>query len=150
MNLPDNIVFDLGGTLKKSGEWEWESDSLNVLRELSKSHNLYIAANQPAVTREFLGKSEENKYIKKCIVSEEIGLQKPDDDFYKYFLTNLGISANNSVYVGDDYEYDVLGPKRNGMMAIWLNTDGAEIPQNAKLYPDLVVRSLKELIPLAG
>ncbi|MDQ3821411.1 MAG: HAD family hydrolase [Acidobacteriota bacterium] len=50
-----------------------------------------------------------------------VGLRKPDVRIFQYALEQLGVAANEAVYVGDSYGHDVLGAERAGLRAILLD-----------------------------
>ncbi|MCB1178694.1 MAG: HAD family hydrolase [Leptospiraceae bacterium] len=45
----------------------------------------------------------------KLLSSEEVGHEKPSQEFYSYALKKAGVDSNNTVMVGDSMEDDVLG-----------------------------------------
>lgn len=64
--------------------------------------------------------------IPHCLVSSELGYRKPTREFYESALRICGASAAESLFVGDDWEADVLAPRRSGLQAVWLNRRGEE------------------------
>jgi putative hydrolase of the HAD superfamily len=48
--------------------------------------------------------------------------------------------------VGDSLANDVAGAQAAGWTGVWLNREGAPTP---KAVPDLMIRSLRELLPMA-
>jgi putative hydrolase of the HAD superfamily len=69
--------------------------------------------------------------------------KKPSELFYRRMRELAGTRPEEIVYVGDDYEHDVVGPKGMGMRAVWLNRGGAEIP--GEVQPDAVIDDLMDL-----
>jgi len=53
--------------------------------------------------------------------SEESGYLKPHPEPFEQLAGCLGVAANRVLYVGNSYEYDVLGAKRAGMLAAHLS-----------------------------
>lgn len=50
--------------------------------------------------------------------SERVGIEKPDPKIFYYALEALHSSVEKTVYVGDDFDKDILPAKRIGMEAI--------------------------------
>ncbi|WP_279403681.1 HAD-IA family hydrolase [Secundilactobacillus kimchicus] len=46
------------------------------------------------------------------IISDEVGLAKPDARIFTYFNRKLNLQANEVVYIGDDYNTDMIGAKQ--------------------------------------
>lgn len=69
---------------------------------------------------------------------------KPEPDFFRLALEDLGIAAHEVAMVGDDAETDVAGAKRAGLMGIQVRTGkwqtGAETRQ-----ADLVIDTIADL-----
>ncbi|MBD8114893.1 HAD family hydrolase [Bacillus megaterium] len=53
------------------------------------------------------------------LVSEQEGIKKPYVDIFLRVLKRLDVKAEETVYVGDHPENDVLGARNAGMHAIW-------------------------------
>jgi len=83
--------------------------------------------------------------VSECIVlSEEFGSGKPEPAIYLHAAALLGRRPEECLYVGDLFEFDVVGAHAAGMHACWLNPTGAP-PPRPDIEPDLVIRSLDEL-----
>ncbi|MGG2065085.1 HAD family hydrolase [Bacillus sp. S14(2024)] len=62
---------------------------------------------------------EIEKYMDIILVSEQEGLKKPQAEIFLRALERLRVSPEESVYVGDHPENDVIGARNIGMHAIW-------------------------------
>jgi len=69
--------------------------------------------------------------------------KKPGEFFYRRMNELAGVPAEEIVYIGDNYEHDVVGPKSAGMRAVWLNRSGASVP--GEVQPDAVIENLMDL-----
>jgi putative hydrolase of the HAD superfamily len=69
--------------------------------------------------------------------------KKPSPVFYEAMLECAGATPDQFVYVGDDYENDVVGPKAAGMRGVWVNPQGLPVPGETR--PDAVIENLAEL-----
>lgn len=77
------------------------------------------------------------------LVSEEVGLSKPDPRIYTSALERLGIPASQTLFVGDSPVNDVQGPQHSGMRAAWLPT-GHPLPPGG--LPDFVLSCLGDVL----
>jgi len=80
-----------------------------------------------------------------CIVlSEEIGIRKPDPGIFHHAASLLRLQPSECLYVGDSYANDVVGSKNSGMLACWLNREES-VTTNERIKADFVVSHLQEL-----
>lgn len=78
------------------------------------------------------------------VISEGVGLAKPDPQIFALMLRELGLAAGECWFVGDNPRNDVLGAAAAGMHAIWLRSstpwpDGVQRPARE-------IRQLRELL----
>ncbi|MED4004896.1 HAD family hydrolase [Priestia aryabhattai] len=81
-------------------------------------------------------------YFDTILVSEQEGIKKPHKDIFLRALKALDVSAEESVYVGDHPENDVLGARGAGMHAVWKKDaffDGS-------FTDSYIIEDLKELL----
>lgn len=60
------------------------------------------------------------------IISEEVGVNKPQPEIFRIALAMNGVQADEAVMIGDRYSSDILGAKNAGIDQIWLHTGAAE------------------------
>ncbi|WP_174509083.1 pyrimidine 5'-nucleotidase [Klebsiella oxytoca] len=78
------------------------------------------------------------------VISEEVGVAKPDARIFDYALAQAGNPDRSRVLmVGDTAESDIRGGINAGLATCWLNAHQRELP--ADLQPDWTVTSLSEL-----
>jgi len=58
-------------------------------------------------------------YLDAVVISETVGVRKPDPRIFSAALADLGVEASAAAHVGDDPDADVLGAKRSGLLAVW-------------------------------
>ena len=58
-------------------------------------------------------------FVSALVTSEEAGVEKPGAMIYKMILEKLYAKPEETLFVGDSLEKDVIGPERTGMCAIW-------------------------------
>jgi putative hydrolase of the HAD superfamily len=80
------------------------------------------------------------------VISGAVNKRKPNPEIFKGALKMIGVSASETVFVGDTIDADVEGPKAVGMKVIYI--ERREQKKSEKFSPDHTIKSLIEL-PLA-
>jgi putative hydrolase of the HAD superfamily len=62
-------------------------------------------------------------YFQDIIISDEIGLKKPDGRIFEASLRNLSVSAGDAIYIGDHPLDDMEAARRTGLETIWKRND---------------------------
>ncbi len=84
------------------------------------------------------------EYFSSLVISEQIGIAKPDVGIFEHALAEMGQPEKHHVLmVGDNPHSDILGGLNAGIDTCWLNVDGLDNP--AGITPHYQVSSLKEL-----
>ncbi|MCD6529460.1 HAD family hydrolase [Candidatus Bathyarchaeota archaeon] len=113
-----------------------------VLDYLKNRYRLAVISNASSeLPRYAIKKLGLEKYFEVVVLSRDIGVRKPSPEIFKFTLQKLGLSGSETVHVGDSIEKDVLGAKKAGMKAVWINRSGEE----ASVEVDYVLRSISEL-----
>ena len=102
--IPDDLVETLA-VLKEQGY------SLGVLSNRDKSYSGYLAER---------GLDE---FFSLAVFAGEAGMYKPDPGVFHYLLEKAGVSADESIYVGDNYYADVVGAREAGMSPVLLDVN---------------------------
>jgi putative hydrolase of the HAD superfamily len=82
-------------------------------------------------------------YFDIILISETEGIRKPQPDIFHRAVEKLGISSEDSFFVGDNPEADILGAKSAKMYTIWKRNSHWLEPESA----DAIIDELSE-IPL--
>jgi len=83
-------------------------------------------------------------YMDALVISSEVLLAKPHPAIFQRALDELGVAANQSVFVGDIVWADVIGAQSLGMKAVLTHQYRQEDPGEVK--PDLIVTRLSEVV----
>ncbi|OPA81220.1 L-2-haloalkanoic acid dehalogenase [Paenibacillus selenitireducens] len=75
-------------------------------------------------------------YFDVIMISEREGLRKPDPEIFRRTLELLGVTAEDSIYVGDHPINDVVASRKVGMQAIWKKDLYYEQPSEANWVID--------------
>ncbi|GIC75483.1 pyrimidine 5'-nucleotidase [Moritella sp. F3] len=78
------------------------------------------------------------------IISEEVGVAKPDIGIFEHALTHMGeLDREQVLMVGDNPHSDILGGMNAGFDTCWLNSANAVLPEGIR--PSYQVTSLSQL-----
>ena len=87
-----------------------------------------ITNNASLEQREKLNACGFTPWLDVVIISEEVGVIKPDPAIFAIALEKSGCNANEAVMVGDAWKNDILGAYQAGIRPIWLNRFGLTCP----------------------
>jgi putative hydrolase of the HAD superfamily len=79
------------------------------------------------------------------LVEGEVGFGKPDPRIYTRALRELDAAADQAWMVGDNLEWDVAGPQREGIAGIWIDARGRGLPAGHHVRPDRIISRLADL-----
>lgn len=85
------------------------------------------------------------QYIPKenIFVSGQLGVSKPQKEIFTYACRHIGVSTEESCFVGDTFQNDIIGAKNAGMKAVWFQRRKTEVFRN--IQPDWTVHTEAEL-----
>lgn len=143
MNVPSSFEEDYQLALGNGGYIIEGVDE--VLHKLSEHCDIYILTNGVSTTQHSrMEKSGLMPYIKGIFISEELGSQKPQKEYFEAVLNSLGIEDKSSILmVGDSLGSDIQGGINAGIDTCWYN------PQNkVSDLPMYEIHSMNELLDL--
>jgi putative hydrolase of the HAD superfamily len=94
-----------------------------------------------------LNKFDIRKYFERVVISVEVGWRKPRPEIFLKALELLNLGPGDALYVGDNYQADVVGAKSVGMDVIWINRKDDKIADQ-KYHPNHTVSNFTEIINL--
>jgi len=113
-----------------------------TLQYLQNKYSLHLISNGFKESSELkVGNTNIGGYFQNVIISEIVGVNKPDPAIFEHALALAGATKNESLMIGDSLEADVYGALNFGMDAIYFNPFNAPKPDNVPLQ----VTHLKEL-----
>jgi putative hydrolase of the HAD superfamily len=93
----------------------------STLRELrDRGLELGIISNGAPTQQVKIDAMKIRPFFSVVLVSEEIGIRKPDRRIFDMALQKLGLAASEVIFVGDNPELDVAGAIAAGIRPIWL------------------------------
>lgn len=81
-------------------------------------------------------------------ISEEVKVSKPDIHIFYLVQEKLSLNPEATYYIGDSYRNDVIGAKRAGWKAIWINCRKRPLPDDSNIRPDYTISEYRELVDL--
>lgn len=75
-----------------------------------------------------------DRYIQRMIISDEIGIQKPDVRLFRYAERETGALPENSIMIGDNLKNDIQGALDAGWRAIYYDRKGKVFDSESPLY----------------
>ena len=58
------------------------------------------------------------------VTSQSVGFNKPQPEIFQEALRQAGVKASETIYVGDQYQVDIVGANKAGMKGLLLDRDG--------------------------
>jgi putative hydrolase of the HAD superfamily len=123
-----------------------DSQAESVLQSLHRKYKLGIVSNFaiPECVDELLEKYNMKGLFDVVVVSAAVNKRKPSPEIFKAAFRALGVSASETVVVGDTLDADVEGAKSVGAKSIYIQR---RIEKEAKrVHPDVTIKSLGELL----
>ncbi|MCK4554577.1 HAD family hydrolase [Candidatus Parcubacteria bacterium] len=129
---------------KKFSKYSYEvflyEDVEPCLKKLSTKYKLGLLSNTTVWTAFNHNKLGIGNYIKISVLSCKIGVAKPDVRIFNHARKAMGINAHESLYVGDNIEYDIKPALAANWKAVLLCRD-----KNIKNSPVPIISDLSEL-----
>jgi 2-haloacid dehalogenase len=120
-----------------------------VLEELSRRATLCLITNGlTTVQRGRIRTSGMGRFFSAILISEELGIAKPDPRFFHQAAEAAGLPCSELLCVGDNPSADIGGARAAGIEGCWYNPGGAAWPGPGD-PPERTIADLRELLPLA-
>lgn len=129
--------------IESSTLWRGAKD---VLNQLSSQYQMAVITNGlKEVQRPRLALTQIDHFFQTIIVSDEIGVAKPQAGFFDYAFQQIKSSSKNKVLViGDSLNSDIKGGINYGLDTCWFNPMGKD--NTSGLQPTYEIRTLRELM----
>jgi putative hydrolase of the HAD superfamily len=116
-----------------------------TLQYLQNKYTLHLISNGFKESSELkIGNTNIGSYFKHVIISEIVGVNKPDKAIFEHALSLAEAEKHESIMIGDSLEADVYGALNFGIDAIYFNPFNAPRPDDVPLQ----VNNLKELVAI--
>jgi putative hydrolase of the HAD superfamily len=88
-----------------------------------------------------------SKYFEAIIISDIVGVAKPNISIMQIILNQLDLKAEKCLYVGDQ-PIDVLCSKQIGMDCAWITTDECKLPKIIPYKEDFRINNISDLLQI--
>lgn len=150
------IIFDWGDTLMRDLPFDgpmayWEKVEVilgakEALETVSKDYICCVASNAGASNNELLGialnRVNLREHFQYLFTSRELGVAKPNLDFFSKILEYLNLQPEECIMVGNDYEKDIIPANKVGLHTI-LFTE--EYSKKFFIHADFLISSMSNL-----
>ena len=117
-----------------------------MLEYLSSKYNLYILSNGfKELQSHKMHSSGIDKYFKKIVLSDDIGVLKPWPEIFYFALSATQSELKDSLMIGDSWENDIAGAAGVGMHQVFYNLSGR---MDLPFMPTYQISDLTELLDL--
>ncbi len=96
-----------------------------LLKTLRKEgYKIYLLSNaQSSFTRWELNKFKLVPFFDGIFLSSDLGIKKPNMEYYKTLIEKYSIEVDNAVMIGNDYKNDILPAKELGLKTIYIESN---------------------------
>jgi putative hydrolase of the HAD superfamily len=120
-------------------------DAHEVLTYLKGKYIMHLISNGFKESTEIkIAGSNISHYFDQVIISEAVGVNKPDKAIFEHALNLAGAVIDESIMIGDSIEADIRGALNFGMDAIYFNPMHLTKPDDVPVQ----INNLKELMGL--
>lgn len=147
------ILFDAGDTVVEDqpltpgsmADWVTINETPGIRTILESMHSKYdlMMATNAAISgekqvRKALARVQLDGYFSYIYTARELGLSKPDPEFYRTILRNHNLRPEEIVMVGDSLINDALGAADAGLRSIWLHRENELLHTHPSFDGELV------------
>lgn len=121
--------------------------AVEVLEALYKKYDLYIITNASAATqKKRLSKTPFDKYFKKYFISDDMGVHKPQKEFFERVVEEIGsFDHGDYLVVGDSLTSDIKGAVDFGIDSCYFDPHGIGAEG---ISPTYTIRKLTDLLKI--
>ena len=83
------------------------------------------------------------------VISEAVGLRKPDPAIFALAVTDLGVDAASTLFVGDNPEVDIVAAAAAGLQTAWFR-NGLAWPDGLLPKADVDIDTVGEVLHYPG
>lgn len=106
-----------------------------LLEELSGKYLIGVLTNGfTEVQYRKLRSTGLDRYIQRMVISDEIGIQKPDSRLFRYAERATGATPESTIMIGDNPDNDIQGALDAGWHAIYYDCKGKAFTSDTPFY----------------
>lgn len=121
--------------------------TMDLLNYLKPKYEMHILSNGfKEVQYKKIENSGLNPYFDKIILSDDIGINKPHDEFFTYALEKTKANPTETLMIGDSWDADIVGAYNSNIHQMWLNPEGLSPNGFAPTYCVKTLAEIKEIL----
>jgi len=129
LDLDDSLYNKVGTYYMQCyrNHWQWIDGAEGAYRKVVEKFPVGILTNGFAETQQKkFEKFDLYNSASHLVISEEVGVLKPDPKVFKHATNLAGVEPADILYVGDSYSSDVRGGSAFGWNIAWYTSNGSE------------------------
>lgn len=87
-------------------------------------------------------------YLTHTLISEELGINKPQPGIFEIALERNGVTADEAIMIGDSYSSDIAGAKAAGIDQIWIKDDRVKGLEDEGLTATYMISHLADVMKI--
>ena len=116
---PENVLQLSDIWTKTMGQLEFPKEIQKALLDLRSKYKLGLLTNTDIFSISFVrNKFNIENYFDQVIMSYDVGVVKPDKEFFQLLLNKLGVEPEECLMVGDNLYNDIVPAKELGMKTL--------------------------------
>ena len=117
-----HLTAEFRKVARKTDSWVAFEDAVPTLEAASKrDFSIGMVSNATDLARKVLGNLDMERYFDFVVISEEVGVRKPNPEIFRIALEQAGTTAGRSLFLGDKLNTDIIGAARAGLRAILID-----------------------------
>lgn len=127
--------------------WQLFPDTLDTLTALDQNGyllGLISNAKSDWQVNSILNKFDLTRFFKLILISASLRMRKPKADIFLKALNDLNLTPQETVFIGNSIDADVIGPRNVGIHAIHIRRETPE--HNLISNPEATVTNLSEAV----
>jgi len=121
------------------------AENINTVLKLKEHVKTAIISNGSVESQR--GKIKHTKLdelFEVIIISDEVGVGKPDPKIFELALNKLDVPPENALFMGDRLDKDILGCQNAGIRGIWYNPNN--LINNTEIKPFAEIHDFAEIL----
>jgi HAD superfamily hydrolase (TIGR01549 family) len=141
-------MAEVWAAVRREGLWQAEPTAARVLSEVGRrGYRLGLVSNFEDTLPGILAELGLAAHFEQMIVSDLVGVAKPDPRILRMACERLGVHPSEALYVGD-HPFDVLCAAEAGVDVAWLAAAEERLPAAVPYEPQYRLGELVELLEL--
>jgi HAD superfamily hydrolase (TIGR01549 family) len=140
----DPMAFSDAYLDRYAAHWRWAEGARDAYHAVARRYPVGVLTNgfSEQQRAKFARLPEVEALAAFVVVSEEVGVMKPDPALFAHVLgtareaSGLNLEPADVLYVGDSFHSDVVGGTAAGWRVAWIRGDAEQAPEGATVFRD--------------